>query len=180
MQIVASKKPLFSEYCDRARMQAREDGRRAMLEEERKLTQAYHYPPRVGGLFGRVRSIESRSDELILKVDELASDYKCVPNGRYGMVGGTWGPLCDYVDLPPKVVETQTFHFAPQMLPVDLKGADGVNMAYELDPNAPASSKQVPKAKGKLWISSVERGKKQIYAMCGSGEIWSIGQPMRR
>jgi hypothetical protein len=54
-------------------------------------------------MFGRVRSLESKSDELVLKIDELASDYKCVPNGRYGMVGGTWGPLCDYVDLPPNV-----------------------------------------------------------------------------
>lgn len=165
---------------DRARMQAREDGRRAMAEEGRKLTNAYRSPMPVGGLFGKVRSIESRNDELVLKVDELASDYTCVPNGRYGMTGGTWGPLCDYVDLPPKVLETRTFHFAPQKLPVDLKGADGVNMAYELDPNAPASSKAVPKSKGKLWINSVERSRKEIYSLCGRSQIWSLHHPMRR
>lgn len=159
---------------------ARRDARQAMAEEASKLLNAYRSPKPTGAMYGRVRALDIKPDHVVLTVDELASDYVCVPNGRYGMVGGSWGPLCDYEDRPPTVVRKHTFHGAKQETPFKLQPGDGIGFTYELDPNAPASSEKVPMDKGRLWIASVERKRKPIFEVCVRTEIWSLHQPSRR
>lgn len=144
-----------------------------------KLSNAYRNRRPSAAMSGRVRGFETKPDHVVLIVDELADQYACVPNGRYGMVGGSWGPLCDYEDRPPSVVGKHTFRAAKEETPFKLQTGDNITFAYELDANAPASSTRVPKEKGQMWIAAVERKRKTVFDMCVRQEIWSLYHPVR-
>ena len=80
---------------DPALASARRDARHAMAEEAVKLSNAYRNRRPSAAMSGRVRGFETKPDHVVLIVDELADQYACVPNGRYGLVGGSWGPVCE-------------------------------------------------------------------------------------
>jgi len=117
-----------------------------------------------------VASFASNAKEATLSITTLSGDRRCVKNGRYGnQPDGSWGPLCDWEELPAySVGDAKAYHFAAQELPFQLKKGDHITLAYELDPDAPASSEKVARRGGWWWLSSVSRGSTTIFEDCST------------
>jgi hypothetical protein len=143
--------------------------KKTAVERLRSLRDQAQATPR-GGRNARVASYAASPKETTLAMANLYANYRCVKNGRYGrLADGSWGQLCDIEDLPANTdAKAEHYHLAPQALPFAIKRGDDVNLAFELDPEAPASRESVPKTGGWWWLSSLSRGDKPVFEMCST------------
>ena len=146
------------------------DARQAAAEAFNTPNIAIHDDHTRAGAWSKVAAFTSNAKAVTLSLQTMSGNRRCVRNGRYGRLGdGSWGPLCDYEELPAYAVgHAKAYHFAPQALPFPLRRGDQITLAYELDPEAPAGSEQVARRGGWWWLTSVSHGKQTVYEQCAT------------
>jgi hypothetical protein len=152
------------------------DARSVMVETFNTANATLHDDHSTGGWWSQLAAFSSNAKESTLSLTTLTGNRECVNNGRYGkQADGSWGPLCDWHELPSSTVgNAQVYHLAPRDVPFKVKRGDHVVVAYELDPNAPASEDKVARRGGWWWFTSVSRGDKTIFANCATASAHEV------
>lgn len=131
----------------------------------------------VGGGVFYVKSMSRSKTSDTLVLSESYNTGKCVEDGTYVHSGNRIAKGCTWVYGKTKAAsDSHTYHFAPAALPLTIKVGDELNMAYEIDPDAPATTSRFKKEKdgGKWGVAGVQRNGKSIYYICDTKKHRSV------
>jgi len=162
------------------------NARQAAVDLFNRANAARHDDHTGAGAWTQVASFSASAKETTLALTTMSGNRRCVRNGRYGKAAdGSWGPLCDYEELPAySVGKPKAYHLAPQQLPFQVKRGDQIVMFYELDPDAPVGEKEIARPGGWWWLTAVSRGDRTVFEICGTDkahqvEVNSVLRPLQ-